>query len=55
MKRINLLICRCKENPYFGYTLAGASKDDQYRWLAAMLFGEYQCNLIPSAVNLMDA
>ncbi|XP_051172084.1 uncharacterized protein LOC127288588 [Leptopilina boulardi] len=46
---------RCKENPYFGYTLAGASKDDQYRWLAAMLFGEYQCNLIPSAVNLMDA
>lgn len=46
---------RCKENPYFGYTLAGASKDEQYRWLAAMLFGEYQCNLTPSAVNLMDA
>ncbi|XP_032673778.1 arf-GAP with Rho-GAP domain, ANK repeat and PH domain-containing protein 1 [Odontomachus brunneus] len=45
---------RCKDSPYFGNTLAGTSKDDQYRWLAAMLFGEYQLNLRPSAVNLMD-
>ncbi|XP_014480433.1 PREDICTED: arf-GAP with Rho-GAP domain, ANK repeat and PH domain-containing protein 1 isoform X2 [Dinoponera quadriceps] len=45
---------RCKDSPYFGNTLAGTSKDEQYRWLAAMLFGEYQLNLRPSAVNLMD-
>ena len=45
---------RCKESPYFGYTLAGALIDEQYKWLAAMIFGEYQLNLRPSAVNLMD-
>ncbi|XP_015509785.2 uncharacterized protein LOC107216961 [Neodiprion lecontei] len=45
---------RCKETPFFGYTLAGALKGEEYRWLAAMLFGEYQLNLRPSAVNLMD-
>ncbi|KMR05197.1 arf-gap with rho-gap ank repeat and ph domain-containing protein [Lasius niger] len=45
---------RCKDSPYFGNTLAGTSKDEQYRWLAAMLFGEYQLNLRASAVNLMD-
>lgn len=45
---------RCKDTPFFGYTLAGALKGEEYRWLAAMLFGEYQLNLRPSAVNLMD-
>ncbi|KAK0177358.1 hypothetical protein PV328_001420 [Microctonus aethiopoides] len=45
---------RCKESPFFGNTFAGASVVDQYRWLAAMLFGEYQLNLLPAAVNLMD-
>lgn len=45
---------RCKDSPYFGNILAGTSKDEQYRWLAAMVFGEYQLNLRPSAVNLMD-
>ncbi|XP_072749175.1 uncharacterized protein Rhogap15b [Anoplolepis gracilipes] len=45
---------RCKDSPYFGNTLAGTSKDEQYKWLAAMLFGEYQLNLRASAVNLMD-
>ncbi|XP_015607808.1 uncharacterized protein LOC107273795 isoform X2 [Cephus cinctus] len=45
---------RCKDNPFFGYTLAGACKDEEYRWLAAMLFGEHQLNLRPSPVNLMD-
>ncbi|XP_050460314.1 uncharacterized protein LOC126856126 [Cataglyphis hispanica] len=45
---------RCKDSPYFGNILAGTSKDEQYRWLAAMLFGEYQLNLRASAVNLMD-
>lgn len=50
---INYLF-RCKDSPYFGNTLAGTSKDEQYKWLAAMLFGEYQLNLRASAVNLMD-
>ncbi|XP_014605438.1 PREDICTED: arf-GAP with Rho-GAP domain, ANK repeat and PH domain-containing protein 1 [Polistes canadensis] len=45
---------RCKENPFFGNILAGTSKDEQYKWLAAMLFGEFQMNLCPSAINLMD-
>jgi len=45
---------RCKDSPYFGNILAGTSKDEQYRWLAAMVFGEHQSNLLPSAVNLMD-
>lgn len=45
---------RSKESPFFGYTLAGASVVDQYKWLAAMIFGEYQMDLRPSAVNLMD-
>ncbi|XP_020278516.1 uncharacterized protein LOC109852089 [Pseudomyrmex gracilis] len=45
---------RSKDSPYFGNILAGTSKDEQYKWLAAMLFGEYQLNLRPSAVNLMD-
>ncbi|KAG7211462.1 hypothetical protein KM043_010743 [Ampulex compressa] len=46
---------RCKESPFFGNTLAGTSRDEQYKWLGAMIFGEYQLNLRPSAVNLMDA
>ncbi|XP_015184087.1 PREDICTED: uncharacterized protein LOC107070416 [Polistes dominula] len=45
---------RCKENPFFGNILAGTSKDEQYKWMAAMIFGEFQTNLRPSAVNLMD-
>ncbi|XP_076286546.1 rhoGAP_ARAP and RA_ARAPs domain-containing protein RhoGAP15B isoform X3 [Lasioglossum baleicum] len=45
---------RCKETPFFGCTIAGTLKDEQYKWLAAMIFGEYQLNLRPSAVNLMD-
>ncbi|XP_008550939.1 arf-GAP with Rho-GAP domain, ANK repeat and PH domain-containing protein 1 [Microplitis demolitor] len=45
---------RCKDSPFFGNILAGASVVDQYRWLAAMLFGEHQLNLLPSAINLMD-
>ncbi|KAH0535313.1 arf-GAP with Rho-GAP domain, ANK repeat and PH domain-containing protein 1 isoform X1 [Cotesia glomerata] len=45
---------RCKDSPFFGNVLAGASVVDQYRWLAAMLFGEHQLNLLPSAINLMD-
>ncbi|XP_035733559.1 uncharacterized protein LOC118446704 isoform X1 [Vespa mandarinia] len=45
---------RCKENPFFGNILAGTYKNEQYKWLAAMLFGEFQTNLRPSAINLMD-
>ncbi|XP_078041879.1 rhoGAP_ARAP and RA_ARAPs domain-containing protein RhoGAP15B isoform X2 [Augochlora pura] len=45
---------RCKETPFFGCTIAGTLKDDQYKWLAAMIFAEYQLNVRPPAVNLMD-
>ncbi|XP_076385474.1 rhoGAP_ARAP and RA_ARAPs domain-containing protein RhoGAP15B isoform X2 [Megachile rotundata] len=45
---------RCKESPFFGNTLAGSLKDEQYKWLAAMTFGEYQLNLRPPSVNLME-
>ncbi|KZC12099.1 PREDICTED: uncharacterized protein LOC107190227 [Dufourea novaeangliae] len=45
---------RSKESPFFGCTIAGTLKDDQYKWLAAMIFGEYQLNLRPPSVNLMD-
>ncbi|XP_033340472.2 rhoGAP_ARAP and RA_ARAPs domain-containing protein RhoGAP15B isoform X1 [Megalopta genalis] len=45
---------RCKETPFFGCTIAGSLKDEQYKWLAAMIFAEYQLNLRPSAINLMD-
>ncbi|XP_076248320.1 rhoGAP_ARAP and RA_ARAPs domain-containing protein RhoGAP15B [Calliopsis andreniformis] len=45
---------RCKESPFFGNTLAGTVKNDQYKWLAAMIFEKYQLNLQPPSINLMD-
>ncbi|XP_046141866.1 uncharacterized protein LOC114871103 isoform X1 [Osmia bicornis bicornis] len=45
---------RCKESPFFGNTLAGSLKDEQYKWLAAMTFAEYQLNIRPPSVNLME-
>ncbi|XKL63586.1 hypothetical protein PGB90_005950 [Kerria lacca] len=33
--------CRSKENPYFGYTIAGINKEEQMRWIAALLIGQY--------------
>ncbi|KAK1125580.1 hypothetical protein K0M31_005939 [Melipona bicolor] len=45
---------RCKESPYFGNTLAGSLKEEQHKWVAAMVFGEYQLNIRPPSVNLMD-
>lgn len=45
---------RCKETPFFGNTLAGSLKEEQYKWIAAMVFGEYQLNIRPPSVNLMD-
>ncbi|XP_050486452.1 uncharacterized protein LOC126871561 [Bombus huntii] len=45
---------RCKETPYFGNTLAGSLKEEQHKWVAAMVFGEYQLNVRPPSVNLMD-
>lgn len=44
---------RCKETPWFGYTLAGCTKEEQTKWMAAMLFGQYgSSDLLPKA-NLM--
>ncbi|XP_006624518.1 uncharacterized protein LOC102676352 isoform X4 [Apis dorsata] len=45
---------RCKETPFFGNTLAGSLKEEQYKWIAAMVFGEYQLNIRPPSINLMD-
>ncbi|XP_017763799.1 PREDICTED: uncharacterized protein LOC108553426 isoform X2 [Eufriesea mexicana] len=45
---------RCKESPFFGNTLAGSLKEEQIKWIAAMVFGEYQLNVRPPSVNLMD-
>ncbi|CAK9828878.1 Arf-GAP with Rho-GAP domain, ANK repeat and PH domain-containing protein 2 [Anthophora retusa] len=45
---------RCKESPFFGNTLAGSLKEEQHKWVAAMVFGEYQLNVRPPSVNLME-
>ncbi|XP_076759768.1 rhoGAP_ARAP and RA_ARAPs domain-containing protein RhoGAP15B isoform X1 [Xylocopa sonorina] len=45
---------RCKDSPFFGNTLAGSLKEEQHKWVAAMVFGEYQLNVRPPSVNLMD-
>ncbi|PSN41421.1 hypothetical protein C0J52_16872 [Blattella germanica] len=39
---------RSKENPYFGYTIAGTSKEEQLRWVGAMLASEHPQHLLPS-------
>uniref|UniRef100_A0A1B6MF42 Arf-GAP with Rho-GAP domain, ANK repeat and PH domain-containing protein 2 n=1 Tax=Graphocephala atropunctata TaxID=36148 RepID=A0A1B6MF42_9HEMI len=39
---------RSKENPFFGYTIAGTTRDEQLRWMAAMLVGEFpHVDLLP--------
>jgi len=43
---------RSKENPYFGCTIAGTSKEDQVRWIGAMLAAEHPQNVLPSPVLL---
>ncbi|XP_054275592.1 arf-GAP with Rho-GAP domain, ANK repeat and PH domain-containing protein 3-like isoform X2 [Macrosteles quadrilineatus] len=47
---------RSKENPFFGYTIAGTAKDEQLRWMAAMLVGEFpHVDLLPkSQLNLLE-
>ncbi|XP_039287667.1 uncharacterized protein LOC111058843 [Nilaparvata lugens] len=48
---------RCKETPFFGCTIAGPSREEQMRWIAAMLLGEYpHSDLLPPPkhVNLME-
>ncbi|XP_063245220.1 uncharacterized protein LOC134546360 [Bacillus rossius redtenbacheri] len=44
---------RSKDSPYFGCTMAGTSKDEQLRWLSAMLGGEYPQGLLPPVVLLV--
>uniref|UniRef100_A0A1B6IHX6 Arf-GAP with Rho-GAP domain, ANK repeat and PH domain-containing protein 2 n=1 Tax=Homalodisca liturata TaxID=320908 RepID=A0A1B6IHX6_9HEMI len=39
---------RSKDNPFFGYTIAGTTRDEQLRWMAAMLVGEFpHVDLLP--------
>lgn len=39
---------RSKETPFFGYTIAGINKEEQFKWIAAMLLGKYpQSDLLP--------
>lgn len=47
---------RSKESPYFGSTLAGTSKEDQNKWMAALLAAEYPQGLLPPPiqVNLLE-
>lgn len=54
MEKFKNLNFRCKETPFFGNTLAGSLKEEQYKWIAAMVFGEYQLNIRPPSINLMD-
>jgi len=46
------LFNRTKERPYFGCTVAGTSKEDQVRWIGALLAGEHPQSLLPSPVLL---
>lgn len=43
---------RSKESPYFGNTIAGTSKDEQLRWMAALLVGEFPQGLLASPILL---
>nr|XP_018909007.1 PREDICTED: arf-GAP with Rho-GAP domain, ANK repeat and PH domain-containing protein 1 [Bemisia tabaci] len=47
---------RTKENPFFGYTIAGLSKEEELKWIAALLLGEHAaCNILPpSTLNLLQ-
>lgn len=39
---------RSKENPYFGWTLAGTTREEQLKWMAALLIGEFpHCEILP--------
>ncbi|KAJ1523578.1 hypothetical protein ONE63_001425 [Megalurothrips usitatus] len=43
---------RCKESPYFGCTVAGTSKEDQNRWMAALFAAEYPQGLLPPPIQI---
>ncbi|CAG2055121.1 unnamed protein product [Timema podura] len=44
---------RSRDAPYFGYTIAGTSKEEQLRWVGAMLGGEFPQGLLPSPILLV--
>lgn len=44
---------RSKESPWFGYTIAGCTKEEQYKWMAAMLFGHYGASDLLPKTDLM--
>jgi len=45
---------RLKEN--FGWSIAGTTKEDHLRWMAALLLAEYGADSIspPLTINLLD-
>nr|CAD7256464.1 unnamed protein product [Timema shepardi] len=44
---------RSRDAPYFGCTIAGTSKEEQLRWVGAMLGGEFPHGLLPSPILLV--
>ncbi|XP_075229129.1 rhoGAP_ARAP and RA_ARAPs domain-containing protein RhoGAP15B [Lycorma delicatula] len=53
----NNKVKRSKECPFFGCTIAGASREEQLKWVAAMLVGQYPHNELlppPEPVNLLE-
>lgn len=43
---------RSKESPFFGCTLAGTCKEDQNKWMAAMLSAEHPQGLLPPPIQI---
>lgn len=43
---------RSKESPFFGCTMAGTCKEDQNKWMAALLAAEYPQGLLPPPIQV---
>jgi len=53
-KPFNFFLFRLKDN--FGWSIAGTTKEDHLRWMAALLLSEYGVDHIapPVNINLLD-
>jgi len=51
---LNQFLFRLKEN--FGWSIAGTTKEDHLRWMAALMLAEYGADCISPSVtiNLLD-
>lgn len=45
-----VLICRSKEEPFFGNSVLCASEDELHKWIGAMVIGEHPEGLSPIIV-----